>query len=223
MPRHALAAERAHRAVRRRDVTLREVDGTAGTWRSVSRQEPSVWRARSAWRRRAAARPPGGHGRPRPRSIQDRRPRAASSSASSPPPTPPSAPLPARRPTSSASRCSPSCMEVVDPDPGVSVRESVAALERSDDVAYAEPDVRRTAFAAPNDPSFSLLWGLRNTGQTVGGTPGTPDADIDADLAWDTTVGSRDVVVGVVDRPAPAACRTRSRPTATPRRTARAS
>src|SRR3954471_13216368 len=90
-------------------------------------------------------------------------------------------------------------MEVVDPDSGVSVRESVAALERSDDVAYAEPDVRRTAFAAPNDPSFSPLWGLRNTGQTVGGTPGTPAADIDADLAWDTTVGSRDVVVGVVD------------------------
>src|SRR3954447_14783920 len=89
-------------------------------------------------------------------------------------------------------------MEVVDPDPAVSVRESVAALERSDDVAYAEPDVRRTAFAAPNDPSFSLLWGLRNTGQTVGGTPGTPDADIDADLAWDTTVGSRRALLGGV-------------------------
>jgi thermitase len=90
-------------------------------------------------------------------------------------------------------------MEVVKPGPGVSVQESVAALERSNDVAYAEPDVRRTSFAAANDPYFSLLWGLRNTGQTVGGTPGTPDADIDADLAWDTTVGSRDVVVGVVD------------------------
>ena len=90
-------------------------------------------------------------------------------------------------------------MEVVKPDPGVSVQESVAALERSDDVAYAEPDVRRTAFATANDPYFTLLWGLRNTGQTVGGTPGAPDADIDADLAWDTTVGSRDVVVGVVD------------------------
>jgi hypothetical protein len=81
----------------------------------------------------------------------------------------------------------------------VSVQESVAALERSDDVAYAEPDIRRTAFTTANDPYFSLLRGLRNTGQTVGGTLGTPDADIDADLAWDTTVGSRDVVVGVVD------------------------
>src|SRR4051794_33043833 len=90
-------------------------------------------------------------------------------------------------------------MEVVKPDPGVSVQESVAALERSDDVAYAEPDVRRTSFATANDPYFTLLWGLRNTGQTVGGTPGTADADIDADLAWDTTIGSRDVVVGVVD------------------------
>jgi subtilisin family serine protease len=90
-------------------------------------------------------------------------------------------------------------MEVVTPDPGVSVQESVAALERSDQVAYAEPDVRRTAFATPDDPFFDLEWGLSNGGQTVGGTAGTPDADIDADQAWDTTTGSSDVVVGVVD------------------------
>jgi subtilisin family serine protease len=90
-------------------------------------------------------------------------------------------------------------MEVVKPDPGVSVHASVAALERSDDVAYAERDVRRAAFAAPDDSFFGLEWGLSNGGQTVGGVAGTPDADIDADQAWDTTVGSADVVVGVVD------------------------
>jgi subtilisin family serine protease len=90
-------------------------------------------------------------------------------------------------------------MEVVKPDAGVSVEASVAALERSNDVAYAEPDVRRTAFATPDDTFFGLEWGLSNGGQTVGGVTGTPDADIDADQAWDTTVGSADVVVGVVD------------------------
>jgi hypothetical protein len=87
-------------------------------------------------------------------------------------------------------------MEVVKPEAGVSVQASVAALERSDDVAYAEPDVRRTAFASPDDTFFGLEWGLSNGGQTVGGTSGTLDADIDADQAWDTTVGSSDVVVG---------------------------
>ena len=37
------------------------------------------------------------------------------------------------------------------------------------------------------------MWQLRNTGQT-GGTPG---ADIDATLAWDVSVGSSNVVIGV--------------------------
>ncbi|MEA2268321.1 MAG: thermitase [Solirubrobacteraceae bacterium] len=90
-------------------------------------------------------------------------------------------------------------MEVVDPAPGVSVEESVAALERSEDVVYAEPDAGRRAFVTPDDRYFGLLWGLRNTGQVVGGTAGAAGADIDAEPAWATTVGSRDVVVGVVD------------------------
>src|SRR5262249_20701029 len=38
-----------------------------------------------------------------------------------------------------------------------------------------------------------------NDGQTVAGSAGTFDDDIDADQAWDTTTGSPNVVVGVVD------------------------
>src|SRR4051794_36631693 len=37
-------------------------------------------------------------------------------------------------------------MQVVDPEPGTSVPEAVAALEREDGVLYAEPDVSRVAF-----------------------------------------------------------------------------
>jgi subtilisin family serine protease len=90
-------------------------------------------------------------------------------------------------------------MELVAPEPGRSVDESVAALERSDDVAYAEPDVRRRAFAGADDPYLGFQWALRNAGQTVGGSAGIPGADVDGDLAWDTTVGTSDVVVAVVD------------------------
>src|SRR5207247_2612 len=50
-------------------------------------------------------------------------------------------------------------------------------------------------FATPNDPRFSELWGLHNSGQT-GGTPG---ADIRAPEAWDLTTGSNDLVVAVID------------------------
>ena len=49
--------------------------------------------------------------------------------------------------------------------------------------------------AVPNDPSFGLEWNLRNTGQS-GGTPGV---DIAAEQAWNISVGSRSVVVAVID------------------------
>jgi hypothetical protein len=62
-----------------------------------------------------------------------------------------------------------------------------AVLKRLHDdprVRYAEPNYVVSASVVPNDPSFSQLWGMHNTGQVVNGTPGTPDADIDAPEAW---------------------------------------
>ncbi|MBM4086419.1 MAG: peptidase S8, partial [Planctomycetes bacterium] len=63
-------------------------------------------------------------------------------------------------------------------------------------VAYFEPNASVTLQDTfPNDPYFSDLWGMHNTGQTGG----TPDADIDAPAAWDITTGSASIVVGVID------------------------
>jgi subtilisin family serine protease len=67
--------------------------------------------------------------------------------------------------------------------------------KKDPDVVYAEPNYVVTVDNIPNDPSFSLLWGMHNTGQTGG----TPDADIDAVEAWDLCTGSPEVVVAVVD------------------------
>jgi large repetitive protein len=58
-----------------------------------------------------------------------------------------------------------------------------------------EPDYVVFALVTPNDPSFSSLWGLHNTGQTGG----TGDADIDAPEAWEVARGGSSVVVGVID------------------------
>ena len=66
-------------------------------------------------------------------------------------------------------------------------------------VAYVEPNYVVKALALPSDPSFGQLWGLRNTGQVVQGVAGTPDADIDADEAWDVTTGSTSTEVAVID------------------------
>jgi len=90
-------------------------------------------------------------------------------------------------------------LQRVDPEPGVSAGQAVAALERSPEVLYAEPDAVRTLAATPNDRLYSLQWGLNNSGQQVSGTGGTPDADIDAPEAWERTTGDRDVTVAVVD------------------------
>jgi subtilisin family serine protease len=90
-------------------------------------------------------------------------------------------------------------LEVVDPPAGVSAAVAAAALEREPQVLYAEPDVPRVALAVPDDRFFALQWALRNTGQTVDGTGGTPDADVDATEAWDLTTGSGAVTVAVID------------------------
>src|SRR5262249_44280929 len=59
----------------------------------------------------------------------------------------------------------------------------------------AEPNAVLMPAQVPNDPDFQRDYGLRNTGQTGG----TPDADIDADEAWDVTTGSSSIVVAVID------------------------
>jgi subtilisin family serine protease len=75
-------------------------------------------------------------------------------------------------------------LELVDPEPGVSVGAAVADLERMDGVLYAEPDRVLHQTAAPNDPLFSDQWGL---------------SIIRAPEAWDVTTGSAQVTVAVVD------------------------
>ncbi|HVQ37440.1 MAG TPA: S8 family serine peptidase [Pyrinomonadaceae bacterium] len=81
---------------------------------------------------------------------------------------------------------------------------AVAALSSRPDVLYAEPNYIKRLHVAPTDSHYGILWGLKNTGQTDAiGTvfsPGTPGADIDAELAWNITTGSRNVVVGVIDQ-----------------------
>lgn len=74
------------------------------------------------------------------------------------------------------------------------VQAAIDALQASGLVEYAEPDYKVSADLTPNDPRFSELWGLHNTGQTGG----TADADIDAPQAWDMLTAS-DGVVMVID------------------------
>ncbi|MGH7725877.1 MAG: choice-of-anchor D domain-containing protein [Candidatus Eiseniibacteriota bacterium] len=76
-----------------------------------------------------------------------------------------------------------------------SVDEALARYRTHPAVEVIEPNFIYRSCFVPNDPMFSQLWGMQNTGQT-GGTPG---ADISAVQAWDVFTGSPSVLVGVID------------------------
>jgi len=76
----------------------------------------------------------------------------------------------------------------------------IAQFKNDPSVETATPNYeRRISATTPNDPLFSYLWGLNNTGQDIGCGAGTPDADIDAPEAWDINTGSSGVVVADID------------------------
>ena len=80
--------------------------------------------------------------------------------------------------------------------PSVTVEEAVASYRADSNVEYAEPNHVLSAMRVPSETTgFGLLWGLNNTGQTLG----TPGADIRAPLAWDLGTGSAGVAVMVID------------------------
>ncbi|MEK7216963.1 MAG: S8 family serine peptidase, partial [Chloroflexota bacterium] len=83
----------------------------------------------------------------------------------------------------------------IELDSTLSVAAALAAFRVSSAVAYAEPDYLVHADLIPNDPSFGVLWGLNNTGQSGG----TVDADIDAPEAWNISTGVTRVTVAVID------------------------
>lgn len=100
-------------------------------------------------------------------------------------------------------------LALVDLGPGASDADelrAIDALEASPAVESVEPNLVRPPHLIPNDPRFDELWGLRNTGQNhpitdppPANAAGSPDADIDADDAWDTQTGSNGTVLAVID------------------------
>jgi len=78
---------------------------------------------------------------------------------------------------------------------GWSIEDALAMYRHSPEVEYVEPNYLRRAFLMPNDPDFVSLWGLHNTGQSMG----VSDADIDAPEAWDILTDSSSVIIAILD------------------------
>lgn len=87
---------------------------------------------------------------------------------------------------------------VVELPPGTDIPALIDACHAlRAEVEFAELDViGGVADTIPNDPDFSLMYGLHNTGQTGG----VEDADIDAPAAWDLHTGDYGTVtIAIID------------------------
>ncbi len=77
---------------------------------------------------------------------------------------------------------------------------SMASVLKIDGVERVEPNYIYHITKTANDPFYSSLWGLKNTGQAdTSSTLGTAGVDINVEKAWDLNTGSKKVVVAVID------------------------
>nr|WP_261360822.1 S8 family peptidase [Aeoliella straminimaris] len=83
----------------------------------------------------------------------------------------------------------------IDLPTGLAMEDALEVYRADPNILYAEPNYTLRITQLPNDPAFTDMWGLENSGQSGG----TTDADIDANWAWDVTTGSGNTVVAVID------------------------
>lgn len=83
---------------------------------------------------------------------------------------------------------------------GISPEVASLSLRGDPDVVSAERIPISRAMLTPNDPLFPLQWGLRNDGTLVcGSLPTVAGTDVGATAAWDQTLGSSSVRIGIID------------------------
>ncbi len=67
-------------------------------------------------------------------------------------------------------------------------------------VQIAEPNYIYKINRTPNDPLYTQLWGMKNSGQNDSqGAVGVEGVDIDVEKAWDIETGSNKTIVAIID------------------------
>ncbi|MBG9578173.1 hypothetical protein ABE42_02755, partial [Bacillus thuringiensis] len=72
-------------------------------------------------------------------------------------------------------------------------------LNKSPNIEYAEPNYIVSPAASSNDSYYNSLWGLKNIGQNIQGSVGSPNIDINVEEAWTKTEGSSNITIGIID------------------------
>ena len=76
--------------------------------------------------------------------------------------------------------------------------EKIISINDTNYVKYATPNFLIPIYSHAN-PSLDLQWYFKNTGSMGAITTGIPDADCDAELAWNFTKGRRDIIIAILD------------------------
>ncbi len=85
-------------------------------------------------------------------------------------------------------------------DKSISVDSMVARFSNMRDVKWAQANnLGKRTQTFPNDPNFGQSYALHNTGQNIGGSSGTNDADMDVPEAWDLITDASNVIIAIVD------------------------
>jgi thermitase len=90
------------------------------------------------------------------------------------------------------------------------VATAIDKLKQNSDVEWAQPDYIYKKSVVPNDENYGLLWGLKNSSQSLpkqhalhspysSGNPGTSGRDMGLEAAWSKTTDCSNVVVAVID------------------------
>ncbi|MGB7605967.1 MAG: S8 family serine peptidase, partial [Lutisporaceae bacterium] len=90
-------------------------------------------------------------------------------------------------------------IELLEVDAGQKLEDIVEALQKDPNILYAQPNYKLAMNTTPTDKRFGEQWALLNIGQEIEGMPSRPGVDTNAVNAWDITMGSTNVVVGVLD------------------------
>lgn len=90
--------------------------------------------------------------------------------------------------------------KLIKTDKDADINQLVAVLNNDPAVESAQPNfIYHALETVPNDTSYSELWGLSNSGQTVNSTSGISGVDISAPQAWDIRTDCSSVIVAVID------------------------
>ncbi|WHH57908.1 S8 family serine peptidase [Petroclostridium sp. X23] len=86
--------------------------------------------------------------------------------------------------------------EIVDDDNAEIVFKQ---FSENPEIEFIQPNYKLNKFDTLQDEFSGEQWGIKNTGQVIQGLTGVAGIDVNVVPVWDITIGSEDVVVGVID------------------------